>query len=390
MSGGGGGTWWKWGLPVGIVLVVAATAMEHLGVESPILVNALLAVGGLLTIASACETMILAAGGLAGKLRWNEYVAGVIASLASNIPEVAMIGFVVAADVRVAFVVTLLALHINALVFSIFCVLMPRDERGRASLPKAISLLGTDMLVGAAGLMVVLGLLMIAMAVFDAGAHEGLALGRWDLVMIALVLLVVLVMYVRSLVRRFSGTSAETGEEQARGGKTSPSASWGMIAMYGGLGSLGALIGGHAVGSFADNMVRVLGAAGYPEMIGAIVVAFLAGVPAYILVTSAHLKGKSELALSNVFGAIVQVPFVILPAVLLFAVILAAFGVVPLLPEGGLLGIDLETVSVVLFAFPTLLVLWKSIGDDGVVNKLETTIMVTLFALVLYLLAMHG
>ena len=390
MAGGSGGTWWKWGLPAGIGIVAAAMAMEHFGPHWPLLVNAMLALGGLLTIAGSCEVMILAAVGLAGKLRWNEYVAGVIAGLASNLPEVAMLAFVVAADVRIAFVVTLLTLHINALVFSIFCVLMPRDERGHASLPKAISLLGADMLACAAGLMIALGFLMIAMSSFDGGGHAGEGLGLWDLVMIAAALLAVMAVYLRSLVRRFSGTSSEAGAEQAEGGTTRASASWGMIALYGGLGSVGALIGGHAVGDFADNLVGFLRGEGYSEMIGAIVVAFLAGMPAYILVTSAHLKGKTQLALSNVFGAIVQVPFVILPAVLLFAALLSGIGVVPLLPEGGILAIDLETVSVILFGFPALLILWKSITDDGAVNKLETTIMMALFGLMLYFLAVHG
>lgn len=390
MAGGSGGTWWKWGLPVGIGIVAAAMAMEHFGPHWPLPVNAMLALGGLLTIAGSCEVMILAAVGLAGKLRWNEYVAGVIAGLASNLPEIAMLAFVVAADVRIAFVVTLLTLHINALVFSIFCVLMPRDERGHASLPKAISVLGTDMLACAAGLMIAMGFLMIAMSSFDAGGHAGEGLGLWDLVMIAAALLAVMVVYLRGLVRRFSGTSTEAGAEQAEGGTTRTSASWGMIAFYGALGSIGALIGGHAVGDFADNLVGFLRGEGYSEMIGAIVVAFLAGMPAYILVTSAHLKGKTQLALSNVFGGIVQVPFVILPAVLLFAALLSTLGVVPLLPEGGILAIDLETVSVILFGFPALLILWKSITDDGAVNKLETTIMLVLFALMLYFLAMHG
>ena len=99
MAGGSGGTWWKWGLPAGIGIVAAAMAMEHFGPHWPLLVNAMLALGGLLTIAGSCEVMILAAVGLAGKLRWNEYVAGVIAGLASNLPEVAMLAFVVAADV---------------------------------------------------------------------------------------------------------------------------------------------------------------------------------------------------------------------------------------------------------------------------------------------------
>lgn len=78
------------------------------------------------------------------------------------------------------------------------------------------------------------------------------------------------------------------------------------------------------------------------------------------------------------------------PAVLIFAAVLAGIGVVPTLPQGGILAIDLETVSVMLFAFPTLLILWKSISDDGSVNRLETAIMLSPFGLVLYFLAVHG
>lgn len=390
MSGGGGGTWWKWGLPAGFVIVGSVMAAEWLGVHQPLLINALLIIGGLVTIAGACEAMILAAGGLAGQLRWNEYVAGAIASLASNVPEVVMLGFVVAADVRVAFVVTLLALHINALVFSIFCVIMPRDQRGRARLPEAISLLGTDLLACAAGLLIALGFLMISMSQFDAGVHAGQGLGVWDLVVIAVALLAVEGVYLLNLVRRFSGTSKETGDEQARGGTAPTRTSWRTTILLGLLGAAGALVGGHAVGDFADNLVQYLRGEGVSEMIAAIIVSFLAGLASYLLVTSAHVKGKSELALSNVFGALVQVPFVILPAVLLFAAVLSMVGVVPTLPQGGVLSIDLETVSVILFAFPTLLILWKSISDDGSVNRLETAIMLSLFGVVLYFLAVHG
>lgn len=67
--------------------------------------------------------------------------------------------------------------------------------------------------------------------------------------------------------------------------------------------------------------------------------------------------------------------------------VLAAVGIAPVLPVAGLVAIDFETVLVVLFAFPTLLVLRQSLGDDGAVNQLETTIML---ALVLYLPAAHG
>lgn len=275
MAGGSGGTWWKWGLPAGVAVVGAATAAELLGVHAPVLINGLLVGGGLVTIASACELMILAVAGLAGQLRWNVYVAGVIGGIASNIPEVVMLGFVVAADVRVAFVVTLLTLHINALVFSIFCILMPRDESGHARLPKAISVLGTDMLACAAGLVIALGFLMIAMSSFDAGVHAGQGLGSLDLVMIAVVLFAIEAVYLVALVRRYSGSSGETGDTQAEEGTTPREASWRATIFYGVLGSAGALVGGHAVGDFADHLVTYLRGVGVSEMIGAIVVSFL-------------------------------------------------------------------------------------------------------------------
>jgi hypothetical protein len=41
----------------------------------------------------------------------------------------------------------------------------------------------------------------------------------------------------------------------------------------------------------------------------------------------------------------------------------------------------------VLFGFPTLLILWKSVTDDGRVDTLETTGMVVVFTLVIYLLS---
>jgi hypothetical protein len=70
--------------------------------------------------------------------------------------------------------------------------------------------------------------------------------------------------------------------------------------------------------------------------------------------------------------------------------VFAQLGIIPKLPHGGVLTIDLETTSVLLFAFPTLLVLWKSIADDGMINKVETAVMVVMFGLVIFFLAVHG
>jgi len=159
------------------------------------------------------------------------------------------------------------------------------------------------------------------------------------------------------------------------------------------LGGGTALVGGHAVGDFADGIVSALTEREYPEMVGAIIVSFFAGIASYLMIATAHMKGRYELALSNVSGAVTQVPFVILPATMILMAALFQLGITdpfPNLAAGVVLPIDLETTSVIFFGAPTCLVLWNSIADDGKVNKLETTIMVVLFGLIIYFLAQHG
>ncbi|MDF1701030.1 MAG: hypothetical protein P1V36_07720, partial [Planctomycetota bacterium] len=68
--------------------------------------------------------------GLGKRLGWNEFVAGTMAGLASNVPEIVMLGFVVKANPRVAFVVVMLTLHVGAMAVGLYCGLLPRDARG--------------------------------------------------------------------------------------------------------------------------------------------------------------------------------------------------------------------------------------------------------------------
>jgi hypothetical protein len=75
---------------------------------------------------------------------------------------------------------------------------------------------------------------------------------------------------------------------------------------------------------------------------------------------------------------------------MLLIAVLSGLGVVPTLEHGAVLSIDLETTSVVLLAFPPMLILWKSVQDDGSVNWVETAGMVAVFALTIYFLAVHG
>ncbi len=84
-----------------------------------------------------------------------------------------------------------------------------------------------------------------------------------------------------------------------------------------------------------------------------------------------------------------QVPFVVQPLILIMLAVFAQAGIIPTLSDGSVLPIDLDTVLVVLFGFPTMLILWKSIQDDGQVNWLETASMLGLFGLIIYFLAGH-
>ncbi len=138
----------------------------------------LLGLGGLALVFGSCEAMIKCVEALGERQKWNDFVAGTMAGLASNVPEIIMLGFVVAAAPRVAFVVTCLTLHVNALIFGVYSALLPKNETGHALLPSAITKLGADLLACAAGVFLALGTMMLTLKVFDAGDHRGEGLGR--------------------------------------------------------------------------------------------------------------------------------------------------------------------------------------------------------------------
>lgn len=398
-GGGGGGGRWKQILGAGAVGCGIAYAIEHFHVAVPGAVTiALLAVAGLAMIFGSCEAMIECVEGVGEKLSWNEFVAGTMAGLASNIPEVIMIGFVVKAEPRVAFVVTCLTLHVNALIFGIYSGLLPTDESGHAQLPDAIVKLGADLLALAAGLFLAIGMLMLTMHVFATGDHKGEGLGAMDLCAIGGGMLVVQVVSTREMLKRFAAAEEKkslapkpaSSEPPPSKKEAKAPASTAKIIVLGLVGIGGSFLGGHAVGDFADGIVKALAARHYPEMVGAIIVSFFSGVASYAMLASAHVKGKTSLALSNVSGAVTQMPFVVFPCTLIMMAVFAQTGLIPTLPSGGVLPIDMETTSVLIMAFPTLLLLWKSITDDGKINKLETTVMCVLFGIIIYFLAKHG
>lgn len=392
-GGGGGSGWWRI-LALGLLLVAAATGLEHAAPHIPFVRPALLAIGGLMVIFGSCESMILGVEGVGQRMGWNPFVSGTMAGLAGNLPELVMLGFVLAAKPRIGFLVVAMTVHVGAMAFGLYSGLLPREASGHARLPEPLVKLSTDQFAGAAGAYLATGLLMLTMRSFSAGDHRGEGLGAGDLYAIGFLLLAVQVVGIVELVKRFGGgashelDAAPADAAEAEGSEAPRSLA--QIAGFGSLGLLTSVIGGHAVGDFADILVEALRHAGYSEMVGALVLSVFACAGGYVMIASAHVKRNYDLALANVSGAITQNAVMVMPAALAMLAVFGQTGVIPTMPSGAILPIDLETTSVVLLLFPPLLILWKAVKDDGRVSWVETTAMVAVFGITLYFLAAHG
>ena len=393
MAGGGGGSGWiKMFAGGGAVVAVATFVLPRVLPDLVWLRGVALGFGGLAVVFGSCEAMIKSVDGVGARLGWNPFVAGTMAGLASNVPELVMLGFVLAAEPRVGFVVTCLTLHVGALVFGIYSVFLPRDKTGHARLPDALVKVTTDLFAAAAGVFLGTGLIMLLLRVFSAGLHQGEGLGVADLAVLGVALLIVQVVATVELVKRFSGDDAPTpaAVAGAEPEPKQPPPSTGVIAGFGAIGLAGSVVGGHAVGDFADILVSGLAARGVPEMVGAMLLSVFASSGALAMIITSHSKKNYDIALASAAGQVSQVPFVVLPVAMLMLAVMATFGVIPKLASGAVLPIDLETTSVMLLAFPPMLMLNKAVQDDGHVSWVETAAMVCVFAVVLYLLAVHG
>src|SRR5688572_30542811 len=143
MAGGGGGNKWIFMLVGGGAAVGVATVTH--GMLPTWLHAALLGGGGLATVFGSCEALIKSVERIAARVGWNPFVAGTMGGLASNVPELVMLGFVLAAAPRIGFIVTCLTLHVGALAFGLYSVFLPRDATGHAPLPAPLVKINTDL-----------------------------------------------------------------------------------------------------------------------------------------------------------------------------------------------------------------------------------------------------
>jgi len=157
------------------------------------------------------------------------------------------------------------------------------------------------------------------------------------------------------------------------------------LGIYLVLASIGALLGGEALSSFAHFAIDEIG---LPIIHAALLLVVFGGTPEYIIVASSHRKKELEIALSNAFGGIVQVFFVIFGFTMVASGIIGYFD--PLHLGLEILPIELYSVVLLLFAFPTMFILRVMITDDSKINALESVAMIAVFVMMLYLLLVYG
>jgi len=121
---------------------------------------------------STCELLIVATERLAARLKWNHYTAGTIAEILSTMPELVVIGFVIGVSPIAAFVITIITIYNNALVFSRYSFFLPKDAQGKFMMPKPITEAGTQILVGGGAMGLILGLVMLTFTASGEGKNS--------------------------------------------------------------------------------------------------------------------------------------------------------------------------------------------------------------------------
>jgi Ca2+/Na+ antiporter len=385
---------WVYRMSIGYFLWLVLFLLEHLGVALPIYVDAFFSlVVGLLIVQVACQILVKATEQFAAKMRWSHYVAGTAAEILSTLPECVVIAFLVMVDPLTAFLVAIVTVYNNALVFSIYSYFLPRDQHGKFLMPKPITDSGTQILIAGGMLGLVMGLIMM---IFSLDGHPKQAFESIDLVAISMLLLCIFVVYIYKIVR---DQEEEEGEVQAVLELTDKEVeqrhdlvfkhveknSLPYIFLLLVLGILGAFLGGERVAVFATLAIEGLGLSG---VVAAIILAGFAGMSEYVILWTSHRKKEYGIALANAFGGIAQVLFLIVPFTFLAIAYYQVFVNTghPDLP----IGFSVTHILMLVFLFPTLHTLASLLQNDHTMDILDTVIMFSIVGLLLLLLVTYG
>lgn len=369
---------WEWVMYAGLAWWVLLELIDHIArgwvEDNPVLVAAMHLAIGLLVIQGACEAFVVGVERLGARLSWDGFISGTVGSMVSTLPEFVVIAFLVRVDPLAAFVTAVVTIFNNALIFSVYSFFLPKDGRGVFSMPRSLTVAGGQLLIVGAAVSLILGVIMLVLRVEN--LSDGLA--ALDLVVIGLILAVIYGTYVVALVRYYSeGNDDEESvppDPNRLGHDTSISAISGML----GIGIVGAYCGGEAIGGFAET---ALGGLGLPTIPTAAALAFFAGVSEYVIVYKSHQRGELGIALSNVFGGMSQVMFLLLPCALLLIGGLGIAGV-----PGMMVPVNPATIVLVLLLFPLFFALQQYLALDRTLSNLDASAMTGIYFLLLYFL----
>lgn len=385
---------WLVRMGFGITLSALLHLARYYQLDIPLYVEAMLAlIVGLIILQSACEVLVAATERLAARFKWNHYIAGTLAEILSTIPELVVIAFLIPVSPATAFVISVVTIYNNALVFSLYSFFLPKDKQGKFVMPTPITEAGTQILIGGGAMGLILGLVMLT---FYSSDHAKSGFHYLDLVFISIILLAIFFVYVYKLISSYAEEEAEVRETLGMSSddvkqrldivyedvKPSSPAS---IALMFFAGLLGACIGGEEVSRFATIMIGELA---FNPILTAMILALFAGMSEYVILWQSHKKQEYGIALANAFGGITQVMFLVLP----FTLLGIAFYQMVVNPAHVELPLEfsLSNIFLLLFLFPTFYTLSSLLEEDHTLGLLDTTIMTGIFTFLIVLLVTYG
>lgn len=385
---------WVIRMVIGYVLWIALFLIDLYAIALPHYIEAIFSlVVGLIIIQVACQILVTATERFAARMKWTHYVAGTTSEILSTLPECVVIAFLVPISPLTAFIVALITIYNNTLVFSIYSYFLPKDCKGKYLMPKPITDAGTQVLIAGGVLGLVLGL---GMLIFSSNDHPKKSFEAIDLAVIGFLLLGIFVVYLYKLVKDLGEeeeavqttlklTENEIADRQKMVFKNVQKSDLSHIFLLLALGVLGSFLGGERVAKFATLAIEEMELSG---IVAAIILAGFAGLSEYVILWTSHRKKEYGIALANAFGGIAQLVFLIVPFTLLAIAYYQAF-VDQNHPDLPIL-FSVPNILLLIFLFPTLHTLASLLENDHTMDILDTTIMVSLVGLLLFLLVVYG
>lgn len=348
---------------------------------------------GLFIIQAACQALLQATIATASRIQLSHYFTATVGEIVATLPEIVVVGYLVVESPFAAFVMVMMTIYNNALVFSFYSFFLPKDKRGHFLMPKPITDAGNQILIAGGALGLICGIWMI---VANVGNHGKNYVGPFDLLGLGLAMLVIFVVYMIKLISEYADeeesveaalnlTQEQKDRRQKEAFEYASVHDGRMIVLMAACGIVGAFVGGHSVAMFADLALTQLGLS---DIVTAFLLAAFGGMSEYMILWSSHRKGEYGIALANAFGGITQVLFLLLP----FTLLAIFFCQIYIAPEhlDFPLSYSIPVILLLSFLFPTFYTLSALLTEDHTFGILDTTILTVIVLLLIVLLLTNG